>query len=119
MIDLEQKGFFERVVSEVPYDQVEDVHGKISGFLGMIFRFGMVSIQTGNGKVKIVLTAVKRPLQLQQHINEMRERYLNKNSHDFSGDVAEAITDKLYELELPELYKVKKVLDNRINKLSR
>jgi len=119
VIDVEQRGFFEKVVSEIPYDQIEDVHGKISGFFGMILRFGTVSIQTGSGKVKIILQNVKRPLQLQQQINEMRERYLSKYSTDFSGDVAGIINDKLYELELPDLYRVKKALDKRISKLSR
>jgi membrane protein YdbS with pleckstrin-like domain len=119
LIDIEQRGFFERVVSEIPYDQIEDVHGKISGLFGTIFRFGLVIIQTGNGKVKIILNNIKRPLQLQQQINEMRERYLGKYSHDFSGDVAGVITDKLYELELPDLYRIKKVLDKRISKLDK
>ncbi|MDD2656021.1 MAG: PH domain-containing protein [Patescibacteria group bacterium] len=119
LIDSEQRGFFERIVSEIPYDQIEDVHGKIKGFFGIVLRFGNVTIQTGSGKVKIVLSNIKRPLQLQQHINEMRESYLSKNIHNFSGDIAEAITNKLYELELPDLYKVKKVLDSRLNKLSK
>lgn len=119
LIDIDQKGFFEKVVSEIPYDQIEDVHGKIKGMWGMLLRFGTVSIQTGGGKVKIILQNIKRPLQLQQQINELRERYLGKYSHDFSGDVAGVINDKLYELELPDLYRVKKVLDKRISKLSK
>jgi len=119
LIDVEQRGFFEKIVSEIPYDQIEDVHGKISGFLGMLLRFGTVVIQTANGKVKIIVSNVKRPLQLQQQINEMRERYLSKYSHDFSGDVASVINDKLYELELPDLYRIKKALEKRISKLQK
>lgn len=119
LIDIEQKGFFERIVSEIPYDQIEDVHGKISGIFGMVLKIGTVAIQTGGGKVKIIVNNIKRPLQLQQQINELRERYLSKYNYDFSGDVASAIVDKLYELELPDLYRVKKVLDSRINKLGK
>lgn len=119
VIDIDQQGFFHRIVSEVPYDQLEDVHGKIKGMWGTIFRYGHVNIQTGNGKVKIIIPHIKRPLQLQQQINEMRDRYLSKYSHDFSGDVAGAIIDKLYELEIPDLRRVQKVLDKRVSKLSR
>jgi hypothetical protein len=54
---------------------------------------------------------------LQQEINELRERHVSKYSHDFSGDVAEVVIDKLYELELGELLWVKKVLIKRLNKL--
>ncbi|MFA7244864.1 MAG: PH domain-containing protein [Candidatus Magasanikbacteria bacterium] len=117
LIDIEQRGFFERIVSEITYDKIEDVHGKITGFWGMILRFGSVVIQTGAGQVKIVLPKVKRPLVLQQQINEVQERYLTKYSQDFRGDVANAIIDKLYELELPDLYRVKKVLDNLVSKM--
>lgn len=119
LIDIEQRGFFERIVSEIPYDQIEDVHGKINGVWGMMLKFGIVSIQTGGGKVKIVLSNIKRPLQLQQQINELRERYLSKYNYDFSGDVSSAIIDKLYELELPDLYRVQKMLESRISKLSK
>ncbi|MFA6427433.1 MAG: PH domain-containing protein [Candidatus Magasanikbacteria bacterium] len=118
LIDVEQRGFFGRVVSEIPYDQIEDVLGKISGFFGTIFRYGTVEVQTGTGKIKILVPSVKRPLQIQQKINEMRERYISKYAHDFSGDVAQVIIDKLYELELPELRRVQKILDKRIEKLN-
>ncbi|MBT3539071.1 PH domain-containing protein [Candidatus Parcubacteria bacterium] len=118
LIDIEQGGFFHRVVSEIPYDQVEDVSGKVKGMFGTLFRYGNVRVQTGNGKIKIIVPNVKRPLQLQQQINEMRERYLSKYSHEFSGDVAEIIVDKLYELELPDLRQVQKALDKRIKKLN-
>lgn len=117
LIDIEQRGFFERIVSEITYDKIEDVHGKINGFWGMVLRFGSVVIQTGAGQVKIVLPKVKRPLVLQQQINEVRERFLTKYSQDFRGDVGNAIIDKLYELELPDLYRVKKVLDGLVSKM--
>lgn len=119
LIDIEQKGFFSRVVSEIPYDQVEDISGKVSGIFGTIFKYGDVHIQIGGGKVKIIVPSIKRPLQLQQQTNEMRERYLSKYSHEFSGDVAEVIIDKLYELELPDLARVQKAMDKRISKLSK
>ena len=117
LIDIEQRGFFDTVISEVPYDQIEGVSGRVKGFFGTMFRFGTLTIQTGGGKVKIVIEKIKHPHYLQQEINELRERHVSKYSHDFSGDVAEVVIDKLYELELGELLWVKKVLIKRLNKL--
>ncbi|MBU1895933.1 PH domain-containing protein [Patescibacteria group bacterium] len=117
LVDMDQSGFFETTISEVPYDQIEDVSGKVKGFWGTIFRFGTLSIQTGSGKVQIIVDKIKQPHHLQQDINERREKYLSKYSHNFSGDVADVIIDKLYELELPELIRVKKALISRLNKL--
>lgn len=117
VIDVEQRGFFHRVVSDISYEKIEDVTGNIKGVLKTLFRFGSLIIHTSQEKIKIVLPAVKRPLQLQQYINEMRDRYLQKYAHDFGGDVASSIIDKLYELELPELRRVQKALDKRLEKL--
>ena len=108
LIDIDQRGFFDKIISDVPYDQVEDIMGRIKGFWGTIFRFGNLTIQTGNGKVQIIVDKIKQPTFLQQEINEIRERHLARYSHDFSGDVAKAIIDKLYELDYEDLLRVYK-----------
>jgi len=118
IIDVEQQGFFHRTVSDVNYEKIEDVSGNMKGIMRTIFRFGMLTIHTSNEKVKIVLPAIKRPLQVQQYINEMRDRYLQKYAHAYSDDVAGSIIDKLYELELSELRRVEKTVRTRIHKLS-
>ncbi len=117
IIDFDQRGFFEKIVSNIPYDQMEDVMGKISGVFGTVFRYGDVTIQSGNGKVQVVVDKIKQPTYLQEEIMELRDRYMARYSHDFSDDVAEVIIDKLYELELPELMRVKKVLRKRMKVL--
>ncbi|MFA5813198.1 MAG: hypothetical protein WC862_01655 [Patescibacteria group bacterium] len=117
LVDIDQRDFFEQIISEVPYDQVEDVGGRISGFWGTILRYGNLSVQTGNGKVKIVVDKIKNPIYLQQEINEFRQQFISKYAHDFSGNVANVIIDKLYELELSELIRVAEILNKRINKL--
>ncbi len=108
LVDIDQRGFFDQVVSDVPYDQVEDVMGRIKGFWGTIFRYGNLTIQTGGGKIQIVVDRVVQPTFLQQEINEIRERHLSRYSHDFSGDVAKVIIEKLYELDYEELLRVYK-----------
>lgn len=114
VVDFDRQGFFHEEVSNVAYDQLEDVMGKISGFWGTIFRYGNIVIQSGSGKVQVVVDRIKQPVFVQQGIAELRDKYIAKYSHDFSDDVAEVIIDKLYELELPELMRVRKVLKKRI-----
>ena len=76
VVDIDRRGFFDKVVSDVPYSQIEDVSGRIKGFWGTIFRYGSLQIQIGNGKVQIVIDRIKQPVYLQQEINELREQYL-------------------------------------------
>jgi len=119
VIDIDQRGFFDKTVSEIPYDQIEDVSGRIKGFFGTILRYGDLTIQTGIGKVQIIAHYIKRPVQVQQDINERRERYLSRYSAQFSGDVAEAVIDKIYELEIGDLQKVWSVVQKQLIKLEK
>ena len=119
IIDVTYHGFFHHVLSDVSYEHVEDIAGSIKGILGSLFHFGDVVIQTANGSVEIILARVKHPIGLQQQINDLRTQYLSKYAHVFSGDVAEAIIEKLYELNLPELLLVEEALEKRMKKIQK
>ncbi len=118
VVDFDQRGFFEQIISDVPYDQIEDVMGRIKGVWGTLFRYGNLNILTGNGKVQIIVDKVKQPTFIQQEINEMREKYLSRHAHDFSGDVCDAVIDKLHELDLGDLIRVDKAVRRRKKKLT-
>lgn len=111
VVDIDQNGFFDKTISEVPYDKIEDVFGRIKGVFGTIFRYGELNIQTGAGKVQIALNKIKQPVFLQQQINELCDRYISRYSSRFSGNVVEMVIDKLYELEPEDLSRVEKVLE--------
>lgn len=80
LIDVEQVGIFGRTVSDIPYDQIEDVSGNIRGLFGAIFRYGQVVVQTSGGRVRVILDRVKHPLWIQQEINRFRENYLHRSA---------------------------------------
>jgi uncharacterized membrane protein YdbT with pleckstrin-like domain len=82
VVDINRYGFFRCTVSDIPYDQIEDVSGHINGLLGMLFRCGDVHIQTAGGTVRVVIDRVFQPTHIQQRINGMRETYLG---HRHSG----------------------------------
>ncbi|HQF57385.1 MAG TPA: hypothetical protein PK831_02690 [Candidatus Magasanikbacteria bacterium] len=117
LVDINQKGFFHKEISKITYDQVEDIFGSIKGFWGTLFRYGKVIIQTGNGQIEIIVDKIKSPIQIQEIIQDNRDRFMSKYVHNYSEDVAENIRDQIYELELTDLYKIKKIVNKRITKL--
>lgn len=119
LVDIDQKGFFHKEISRVSYDQVEDVSGSIKGFWGTIFRYGNIIIQTGNGKVEVIIDRIKQPVHVQEEIQEMRDRFMSKYVHNYSEDVVGTIMDQIYELELEDLYKIKKSVEKRIIRLEK
>lgn len=125
VIDVDQRGFFDKFVSEMPYDELDYVSGHVKGFWGTIWRYGVVSIQNENGNMKIILDRIKQPVHVQQKINELRKRH-NVQYFDDSicleceierGDTITALENKFHELEVTELIKLKKKLDKKIRKL--
>lgn len=74
VVDVERRGLFHCVVSDVPYDQIEDVSGHVVGIFGTIFRYGDVRIQLSGGMVRIIVENIKQPVFIQRIINDMRER---------------------------------------------
>jgi hypothetical protein len=117
VVDIDQRGFFDKVTSNISYDQLEDVMGRIKGFWGTIFRYGNVTIQSGSGKVQVVVDKVKQPVYVQQEIAELHDKYINKDSDDFSTGGVKKIIDKLHDLEISELVRIRKAVKKNIKKL--
>lgn len=68
IIDLDQRGFFDRTVSETTYDKIQDVSVRIKGMWQTILHYGSVIIQTAGSQANIELHGVKDPEQVQQSI---------------------------------------------------
>lgn len=58
MIDVEQKGLFNREISNIRLDRIQDITIQVKGLLGTIFKFGNVIVQTaGEHKAFIIRDA--------------------------------------------------------------
>ncbi|PJA89756.1 MAG: hypothetical protein CO137_02565 [Candidatus Magasanikbacteria bacterium CG_4_9_14_3_um_filter_32_9] len=110
IIDINRRGVFDKVISEVLYDQVEGVSGRVKGIVGTIFRYGDVTIQTAAGSVQIIVEKIKDPVFIQQKINEFR----HNNLKGIDSDETNSIVDKLEDEELKRIYlKSRQELKNR------
>ena len=123
--DIDQRGFFDQFVTEIFYDQLDNVSGHIKGFWGTLWRYGVVSIQNANGNMEIILEKVKQPVFIQQKINEMRKNFKIKYSDEAvclecktkKIEPLRAIEEKISEWEINKLLKLKNILDNKIRAL--
>lgn len=70
VIDVDQRGFFRRTVSEAPFDNIQDVSYQVHGVFGTVFGFGTVVVQTAGSQVNLELPCVKDPKDLQHLITE-------------------------------------------------
>lgn len=59
LIDIRQKGFFNRKVSEVGFDKIQSINYHIKGFQAAVLKFGDITVQTYTSDW--VLKAVSHP----------------------------------------------------------
>lgn len=124
VVDVDQRGIFDKTVSEILYDELDYASGQIKGVFGTIFRYGDLIIQNEGGNMRIILEKIKQPVQVQQQINKLKKNY-NRGGSNFvctqcgleEAGLLDILSSRMHELEVEELIKFKKILDKKIRKM--
>lgn len=77
IVDVDQIGLFNHVVSELHIDKIEDVTSQVHGILGTIFDYGEVYVQTAAAVDKFEFTGVPHPAKLEKLILDLYEQRPN------------------------------------------
>ncbi len=125
VIDVEQRGFFDKTVTEIPYDELDFVAGKVKGLGGTIFRYGTVIINNQSGNMSIVLEKIKNPVRLQETINRYKkdfnsiygDRGICLNCRSQRSSIFEIIEKKIKRSQIEDLIKLKRSIDKKIKDL--
>lgn len=91
IIDIDQRGFFDRTVSEITYDNIQDVSFRIKGLWQTFLRYGSVFIQTAAVQANIELHSVAAPEKIQQLIIDCQREY-RQNNQPADGHISELIS---------------------------
>lgn len=81
LVDIEQISLFDRVVSQLKLNKVQDITAEVKGVFPTIFHFGNVYVQTAGMTSRFVLEQVKNPYKVKDLLiklhAEYEERYIN------------------------------------------
>ena len=91
IINIEQRGLFNREIAEHTLDKIQDVSGIQKGFTQTLFGYGNVHVQTAGEIQRFVFQQVKSPFDVVRVINGLIEKKEEKLEHE--------IADKLNPLE--------------------
>lgn len=69
LIEIKQKGFFNRAVREFPLDRIQNVNYHIKGFQAVVFHFGTLTAQTFVGDV--VMDTIYKPVETHRKMIEV------------------------------------------------
>lgn len=78
IIDIQQKGFFSRVISEQKLFRVQDVTSEVHGLFPTFFKYGDVHIQTAGAKQRFLFHEVPDPNGVRDTIIRLVERNKKK-----------------------------------------
>ncbi|MFH1173028.1 MAG: PH domain-containing protein [bacterium] len=93
VIDVYQKGFFDRTVSSAAYNRIRDVAYRTKGLMQMMFHYGTVIIEISGVKVRLEIKNIKNPQEIQEIITGLgRHSQATGQSAEFHR-----LTDELRE----------------------
>lgn len=79
IIDIEQNGFFSRVIAEQRLYRIQDVASEVSGFFETVLKFGNVFVQTAGAKQRFIFEDVSNPDEVRDMIIKLVEK--SKKNH--------------------------------------
>jgi uncharacterized membrane protein YdbT with pleckstrin-like domain len=86
ILDIQQKGLFNRTVSELRMYRIQDVTAEIKGFWRTIFNYGSIYIQTAGEKERFDFADIPRP-------NDVAKIILELSEEDRKEHLEEAVED--------------------------
>lgn len=87
-----QLGLFNRKVSQLTMENVEDVTALQSGFFATIFGFGILKIETAGEQVNFHFEFCPRPGHYAKIILDAREKYIEHNPNVHNGTLGSPVT---------------------------
>lgn len=96
LVDINQKGFVNRQISEQSLLRVQDVSAKAVGFLQTWFRYGTVYVETAGESPNFTMPNIPRPNVVANTILKLHDELVAKGGYE--GMIAEGVGDLGYEL---------------------
>jgi uncharacterized membrane protein YdbT with pleckstrin-like domain len=87
IINIEQKGLFNREIAEHSLDKIQDVSGEQKGILQTFFSYGNVHVQTAGEIQRFIFQQIDNPFEVIRVINNL----IQKKEAKFESQLAEKL----------------------------
>ena len=74
IVDIEQHGLFNRVITELDLFRIQDVTTNVQGFFATIFRYGDVIVKTASNNTNIIFYKVANPNHIREQLIHLAEQ---------------------------------------------
>lgn len=73
IVDIDQRGVFDRIVTESSFEQMDEVSYRMHGVLSAVFRYGTVRIKLHGTAADLEFEYVRNPARVQDLLNDLRQ----------------------------------------------
>jgi len=70
VINVDQRSFFDRQITETDFSKIQDVTNTTSGVIGTAFNIGNIIIQTAGTQNQLIIKKIPDPYEVQQEITK-------------------------------------------------
>lgn len=84
IFDIEQIGFFQREVSILRMDRVQDITTNVRGIFPTFFNFGEIHVQTAGSDREFIMRGAPAPTTLKQLVSSLQDQ--RQNPVDYTGE---------------------------------
>lgn len=85
IVDFDQKGFFDRRVSETTYEKIQDISFRKKGFWQTLLNYGTVVVQTASAQVNLELKNISGPEKVQSLLVELTKKVTAQDKKDLTA----------------------------------
>lgn len=75
IVDIDQIGLFNRTVSTLRLEEIQDISASLRGPIQTAFQYGTIIVQTAGERENFVFDYVPNPYELEHYILEVRKHY--------------------------------------------
>lgn len=85
-IHTELKGLFNRVVSSVPHNRIQDVTVTVKGIFPTLLKYGDLRVQTAGKHQDFIFQQIPNPYKVQELISKEQKEYLKEAENETNDD---------------------------------
>jgi membrane protein YdbS with pleckstrin-like domain len=80
IVDIEQKGFFNREVTSLTYHRIQDITVETRGIIETLFKFGTLHVQTAGSNREILIRDAMHPEEARSLMLSLQQKYRQKHN---------------------------------------
>lgn len=91
IINIEQKGLFARIVSELELEKIQDITTDVKGIIPTFLNYGNLYVQTAGEMERFVFRNIPNPYSIKDLIMALQKKYEAKEDQEFGKLISKKI----------------------------